>query len=281
MLCYNYVVMIKKHIVHSHHKPFFVYPVSAWQKLYSLLLFPLLYVAVIFLVVKLLSHTGFSVILQMSLSDIFVALVYTVGRIFIAYVLSLCVALPLALLATSGPVAEKIFLPIFDILESVPTLAFFPIFIIFFVRGGFLNAAAIFILFIAMLWNIVFTLVGGLKIIPQDIKQAASVFKISGWQYFKKVTLPAVFPQIVTGSILAVAQAWNIIIVAEVLHTYIPGGTGAQDLFGVGSVLVGASAAGQNDLFIVTILVMVLAIAFLNFFVWQKLLHYAQKFRFE
>ena len=273
--------MIKKHIVHSHHRPFFVYPVSAWQKFYSLLLYPLLYVVVLFFVVKLLSHTGFSVSLPVSLSDIFIALFYTVSRIFIAYVLSLAVALPLALLATSGPVAEKIFLPIFDILESVPTLAFFPIFIIFFVRGGFLNAAAIFILFIAMLWNIVFTLVGGLKIIPQDIKQAASVFKISGWQYFKKVTLPAVFPQIVTGSILAVAQAWNIIIVAEVLHTYIPGGTKAEDLFGMGSVLVGASASGQNDLFIVAILVMILAIAFLNFFIWQKLLHYAQKFRFE
>ena len=135
--------MLKKHIVHSHHRPFFVYPVSAWQKFYSLLLFPLLYVAAIFLVVKFLSHAGFSVSAPISLPDIFLALFYTLVRIFIAYVLSLAVALPLALLATSGSIAEKIFLPIFDILESVPTLAFFPIFIIFFVRGGFLNAAAI------------------------------------------------------------------------------------------------------------------------------------------
>jgi NitT/TauT family transport system permease protein len=93
--------------------------------------------------------------------------------------------------------------------------------------------------------------------------------------------IPAVVPYLVTGSLLAWAQGWNIIIVAEVLHTYIPGGTAANDPFGIGSVLVSASANGENGLFIVALLAMVFVIAVINFLVWQKLLHYAERFKFE
>jgi ABC-type anion transport system duplicated permease subunit len=93
--------------------------------------------------------------------------------------------------------------------------------------------------------------------------------------------LPAISPEIVTGSILAMAQGWNLIIVAEVMHTYIPAGTSAQDLFGLGSILVQSAVNGQNYLFVSTLLTMVLIIAVFNFFIWQKLLHYVQKFKFE
>jgi NitT/TauT family transport system permease protein len=205
----------------------------------------------------------------------------TLERLLIAYGLAVVVAVPLALLVTAGPFFETIFLPLFDILESIPILAFFPVLILVFIRYDFLNGAAVFILFLAMLWNLVFTLVGGLKIIPTDVKNAARVFKVNGFSYLRKILLPAIFPQFVTGSILAFAQGWNLIIVAEVLHTYIPHGSAAQDLFGLGSLLVQASAGGQNNLFILSLFAMVLVIAFLNFFVWQKMLHYAQRFRFE
>ena len=88
-------------------------------------------------------------------------------------------------------------------------------------------------------------------------------------------------PTLVMGSLLAWAQAWNMIIVAEVLHTYIPGGTASQDLFGLGSVLVNSSANGQVGKFFATLFLMVGIIAIINFFVWQKLLHYAERFKFD
>ena len=169
----------------------------------------------------------------------------------------------------------------FDILQSIPILALFPVIIMLFIRFGDLNGAAIFILFLSMLWNLVFTLVGGLKLIPHDIIDAAHIFGLHGVSYLKRLILPAIVPQLVTGSILAVAQGWNITIVAEVLHTYIPGGTSAQDLFGVGSILVSAAAHAQNGTFLGAVFTMVVIIALFNFFVWQKLLRLAQRFRFE
>jgi NitT/TauT family transport system permease protein len=209
------------------------------------------------------------------------ALGATLVRLSIAYVLGLLLALPLALLVTYNTWAERIFLPLFDVVQSLPSLAFFPIIIVFFIHYGWFDAAAIFILFLSMLWNMVFSLVGGLHVIPADIKDAGHVFGLRGWRYMTKILLPASVPYLITGSLLAWAQGWNIVIVAEVLHTYLPGSTSAVDLFGIGSILVHTAASGQSGDFIRAIVVLVLAIAALNFLVWQKLLHYAERFKFE
>lgn len=268
-----------RHVNHSHRHISISYPVSLAQRLYSIFVGPLIVVAIMVIAMKFFSlHLPLGTI---TFHDLLLALVYTIARLAVAYVLAVIVAFPLAFLATTTRAFESILLPLFDIMQSVPILAFFPILILVFIRFNFLNGAAIFILFLSMVWNLVFTLVGGINIIPKDVISAAGVFSIKGWLYFRKVLLPSLVPQFVTGSILAVAQGWNLIIVAEVLHTYIPHGTSAQDLFGIGSILVQASANGQTNIFIYSVMAMVLAIAFLNFFVWQKLLKFAQRFKFD
>lgn len=267
------------HHVHHHYVR---YPVTASERLWSIFLGPLIIVALVYLLLHFFPPfpaTGAGG--PVSYDTILVAALYTSLRLFVAYVLAIVVAVPLALAVTSSPALESVLLPVFDVLESVPILALFPVIILVFIQFNFLNGAAIFILFLTMLWNIVFTLVGGLKIIPKDIVYAAQVFGVNGMSRLRRVILPSLVPQFVTGSILAVAQGWNLIIVAEVLHTYIPGGTSAQDLYGIGSLLVSAAANARSDVFLATVVVMVAIIAFLNFFVWQKLLHYAQRFRFE
>lgn len=270
-----------KHIKHSRRSLHISYPISLGQKFYSFFIVPVVFLVIAIVIIWVLPSARFIPLPTTLWPLLFRALGASLSRIVIAFVLSLILSVPLALLVTRNNLAERILLPLFDIIQSIPVLAFFPVVIIFFIKVNFFNGAAIFIIFLSMLWNIVFNLVGGLKIVPGDIKAAAKVFKIKGWAFVRQITLPSIFPHIVTGSLLAWAQAWNIIIVAEVLHTYIPGGTPGQDLFGIGSILVRASAGGQNSILLASILVMVFAIAFLNFFVWQKLLHYAERFRFE
>ncbi len=257
------------------------YPVSFNERIYTIFLGPLIIVALMYAAYSfypLLAPPSGQVL---SLSTIILAAFYTFMRLVIAYVLAVLVAIPLAILVTYNSTIEAFLLPIFDVLQSIPILALFPVIIFIFIQYNYLNGAAIFILFLSMLWNIVFSLVGGLKIIPQDIIYAARVFGLRGFSYVRRLILPGLVPQLVTGSILAFAQGWNLIIVAEVLHTYIPHGTSAQDLFGIGSILVSAAANAQNEVFLACVLVMVVIIALINFFVWQKLLHFAQRFRFE
>lgn len=281
--CYTVIELTamdnRKHIHHSARHFGFSYPTSLWQRLHAAFT-PLIVIAALFIILGIFSIFPFGPA-AVSPGYIGTAIFDTFMRLLIAYILALAIAIPLALLVTKNSLMERLFLPVFDIAQSLPVLAFFPVVIIFFVRFGFTNAAAIFIIFLSMLWNIVFSLVGGLKVIPSDIKDAAQVFGIKGASFIRRILLPATIPYIVTGSLLAWAQGWNIIIVAEVLHTYLPDGSARADPFGIGSVLVNASANGQNAVFVVAILAMILLVAFLNFFVWQKLLRYAERYKFE
>lgn len=270
-----------RHIRHHRRHFGFSYPVSTSQKFYTIVVIPAIIVFALFVVVRAISPSSF-VSPSGNIFDYWLlALLATFVRLLVAYFLALIVAMPLAFLIYYSPRAERILLPLYDIIESVPVLAFFPVIILFFVRFNLLNGAAIFVIFLGMLWNIVFSVVGGLKAIPADIKSAARVFNLKGFTLVREVFLPAIFPNIVTGSLLAWAQGWNIIIVAEVLHTYLPAGNPSQDLFGIGSVLVNASVSNQGNVFIAAILIMMAAIGLMNFFVWQKLLQYAERFRFE
>ena len=202
-------------------------------------------------------------------------------RLFGAYLLALALGVPLGLLAEGSRRVESVLLPVYDVLESLPVLAFFPVIILFFLESGWLEGAAIFILFFSMLWTIAFSTIGGLKQIPRDVRAAGVTFGLSFWQRFRRILLPGLFPPLLTASILAVADGWNIVIVAEALHAYAPATAVARDLFGIGSILVNASAAGQQALLLSAMGLLVVFIALVNFFLWQPLLARAERYKFE
>jgi len=209
------------------------------------------------------------------------ALLTSIGRLLIAYFMSVVIGIPLALLAERNQSVQGFLLPIYDVLESIPVLAFFPVIILFFVRSNFLEGAAIFMLFFSMIWSIVFNTIGGLKVIPEDIKAVGHVFGLSKWEQFTKITLPALFPPLVTGSILSLAAGWNIVIVAEALNAYAPQSAQAHNLFGIGSILVTAATSGDNGALLAAMSVLVVTIAVVNLFIWQPLLGRAERYKFD
>ena len=106
------------------------------------------------------------------------------------------------------------------------------------------------------------------------------MYNISGFNYLTKILIPSIVPQLITGSIFAFAAGWNFIIAAEVLHTYILNGTTGNDLFGVGSLLVQSVSQQQTTIFVYSLITVVSVVVVLNLSVWQKLLSYAEKFKF-
>lgn len=218
---------------------------------------------------------------EVSPNIIFLATFNTLFRLLFSYVFSLILSIPIALLITKSERIEKYLLPIADIVQSIPVLAFFPIIVVAFIKFHALEGAVIFILFMEMLWNLVFSMIGGLKTIPKDILDASIIFNVKGFRKLRYVIIPAVFPYLITGSLLAWAAGWSILIVAESLHSYIPGGSASNDPLGLGSLLVNSFYNGQNSVFLASLIVMVIVIALINFFVWQKLLHIAERFKFD
>ena len=210
------------------------------------------------------------------------ALMASMARLFSAYALSLLIGIPLGLLVGLNPKAGNFLLPVYDVMESLPILAFFPIAIIFFVQSGFAEGAALLIIFFSTVWTVAFSVISGTKLIPKDVKAAGKVFGLSGLGQLWNITLPGLFPSILTASILAIADGWNLIIVAEALHVYAPpGSASAHDLFGIGSILVSASSSGNTPLLLSAMGVLVVSITLVNIFLWQPLLAKAERFKFE
>ena len=268
-------------IRHYHHHYHFSYLTSKKRHFSATLIVIAILMLIYLSLFKFLTPERNLNLSQLSLTIIFLATFNTLFRLLIAYVFALILAIPAALAITRTEKWEKILLPVADIVQSIPVLAFFPIAVIAFIKFNAVEGAVIFILFLEMLWCIVFSMIGGLKTIPKDILDTSKIFQIKGFKKLRYITIPAVFPYLITGSLLAWAAGWSILIVAESLHSYIPNGNPAKDPLGLGSLLVNSFYKGQNTIFLGTLITMIVVIVILNFFVWQKLLHLAERFKFD
>ena len=267
---------------HYSHRSRRVHKVSLLERLLLWLLIPVLLVAFAAAVIEFTGADVSSGIFgHAPIAYLGAAFLASFIRLLIAYAFSLVIGVTLALLILRSHVWERVLIPVYDVLESVPVLVFFPVIILFFIHYNLLQSAAVFILVLTMIWSIVFAAIGGLHVIPEDVLFVPKVFGLTRFQSFKKVILPSLFPSLVTGSLLAWAAGWNILIVAEVLQTYVPPGQNISNVFGIGSVLVQASSSGDQQLFIWSIIIIVIAIMLINILVWQRLLKYAERFKFD
>lgn len=146
-------------------------------------------------------------------------IVLTMGRLAIAYTISLGIALGMGVLAAEHKRFAAVFYPIYDIGQAVPILALFPIFFVYFSRifGGRigLEMTAILVLVLDMIWYMFLNVVGAVKSIPGEIKEVGRLLGFKGIGRIVHMVIPAILPAIVTGSILSWGTGWNTIIFAE------------------------------------------------------------------
>jgi NitT/TauT family transport system permease protein len=126
----------------------------------------------------------------------------------------------------------------------------------------------------AMMWYVLFNLIGGMKSIPSELDEAAKSFRVKGWMYFTKILLPASIPSLVTGSVTAFGGGWNALIVAE----YLSAGTLNYSVLGIGSLLNAEVKQGNIVLITLSVVAMSAAVLLLNAYVWKKLYAYSKKY---
>ncbi|MFQ5580072.1 MAG: ABC transporter permease subunit [Nitrospiria bacterium] len=202
------------------------------------------------------------------------------GRLTIAYFIALAWTLPAAIWVGENPRAYRIITPLAEIGASIPAPALFPFFVFFAIHifGG-MNGAAILLILTGMQWYLFFNLIGGVRNIPGDLKEAAKSFRLTKWQYWKRLYIPAVFPSLITGSITAWGGGWNALIVSE----YIVYQQKTYSVTGIGSMLDRAIyESGDSKMILFTLLAMIISIALLNRLFWRKLYLYAiTRYKFE
>ena len=104
--------------------------------------------------------------------------------------------------------------PLFQILRTIPPLAWLPIALAAFQQA---QPSAIFVIFITAIWPIIINTTVGVQQIPQDYRNVAKVLRLPKTKYFWKILLPSALPYIFTGLRIGIGLSWLAIIAAEML----------------------------------------------------------------
>ncbi len=136
-------------------------------------------------------------------------------RVAIGYSLAAVVGILAGVLIGAIPVLYEAFDPMFQVLRTVPPLAWLPIALAIFKNSG---PAGLFIIFITAIWPIVYNTAVGVQQMPQDYKNVAKVLRLSSQEYFFKILLPSIVPYMFTGLKLGIGLAWLAIVAAEMLR---------------------------------------------------------------
>ncbi|MEP0859642.1 nitrate ABC transporter permease [Trichocoleus sp. DQ-U1] len=141
-------------------------------------------------------------------------------RVAISYSLAAIVGIALGILIGTNKMMSKALDPIFQLLRTVPPLAWVPISLAALRQN---EPAALFVIFITAIWPILINTAVGVKQIPQDYNNVAKVLQLSRKEYFFNILIPAALPYIFTGLRIAIGLAWLAIIAAEIVMSGIVG----------------------------------------------------------
>src|SRR3984957_13384540 len=206
----------------------------------------------------------------------------TVLRMVAALIASLVFSLGYAAIAAKSKRAEKLLIPILDILQSVPILGFEAIAIAPFIGlfpGSLLGyeCAAIFAIFTSQAWNMTFSLYQSFIAVPHDLREAARMYHLSAWQSFWQLEVPFALPQLVWNMMMSVSGGWFFVVPSEAISV-----AGNNVLLpGIGSYI--SVAIDQRDLAAVfyAISAMLVLILIYDQLLFRPLLAWAQRFKFE
>src|SRR6202795_2407819 len=204
----------------------------------------------------------------------------TVLRMAAALVASLVFSLLYAALAAKSRQAEKILIPVLDVLQSVPILGFLSITVTGFIAlfpGRLLGveSAAIFAIFTSQAWNMTFSLYQSLRTVPVELIEAARMYHLSAWQRFWRLEVPHAVPALVWNMMMSVSGGWFFVVATEAITV-----AGQTILLpGIGSYI--ATAIEQRSLGAIGYAVMVMLVVILLYdqLLFRPLLAWSRKFK--
>lgn len=207
---------------------------------------------------------------------------YSLLRMTIALVISYVFAITYGVAAARNKKAEKILMPILDILQSVPILGFFPAAIFFFIALFHhswvgVEMAAVFLIFTSQAWNLAFAVYESVSSIPADLEEVSGSFGLKWWKKFTTLYIPASLPKLIYNGILSWSAGWYYLVAAEMISI----GSQQFNMHGIGSYLAEATYTGDYQGTIMGLSVLVMMILFVDLILWRPLRHYANRFRYE
>ncbi|HEV3119712.1 MAG TPA: ABC transporter permease subunit, partial [Gemmataceae bacterium] len=207
---------------------------------------------------------------------------YSLSRGVLAYVLSLSFTLVYGYWAAKDRIAERVLIPLLDILQSTPVLTFLPPLLLaaesLFPGSniGF-ELASIIMVFTGQAWNMTFSFYHSLRSLPQDMIEVATLYRFTTWQRFKWLEVPYSMMGLVWNSMMSFAGGWFFLTISEAFKT------GDQDfrIPGIGSYMSEAVKNKEYGSMLWALLAMALMIITLDQLLWRPVVVWAQRFRVE
>jgi len=206
----------------------------------------------------------------------------TLLRMLIAYIISLVFSIFYSYLAFYNRTAEKILLPLLDILQSIPVLSFLPgvvLALIAIFPGSRLGVelAAIILIYTGMAWNMTFSFYQSLISVPRELREVAKIYRLGWWQQVWTLDLPAGAIGLIWNSVMSVAGGWFFLMAIESFTV----GDQTFTLPGLGSYL--SEAANQQDYgaLVYGLAVLIGVIIIIDSLVWRPLIAWGEKFKME
>ncbi len=209
-------------------------------------------------------------------------LLRTTLRMFIALAASMVFSCVFAALTVKYKVAEKVLVPLLDILQSIPVLGFLSITVTMFIAlfpGSLLGVecAAIFAIFTSQAWNMAFSAYQSFRTVPAELVEATKIFQLSGWQRFWRLDLPFSMPSLLWNMMMSMSGGWFFVVASEAISV----SNQTIKLPGIGSYIALAIEQQNIQAIVWAIAAMLIGILLYDQLFFRPLISWADKFRFE
>ena len=203
----------------------------------------------------------------------------TMLRVIILIALTSLIWVPIGVWIGLRPKVAEAVQPIAQFLAAFPANVLFPFFVVVIATHKLdPNIWLSPLMILGTQWYILFNVIAGASAFPSDLKEAATLYKVRSWTWWRRVILPGIFPYYVTGALTASGGSWNASIVAEVASW----GDTKLKATGLGAYIAKATDAGDFHRVVLGIAVMSIFVVLFNRLLWRRLYTYAErKLRFD
>jgi NitT/TauT family transport system permease protein len=203
-------------------------------------------------------------------------------RMFVALFFSIVFTFLYGYAAAHSRRAEKVLIPLLDILQSVPVLGFLSITVTGFIalfRGSLLGleAASIFAIFTGQAWNMTFSFYHSLRSVPNELDEMATLYRLSRWERFTRLELPASMIGLVWNGMMSFGGGWFFLAASEAISVL----NRQYTLPGIGSYVAAAIEAKDLAALAWAVATMILLIVAIDQFFWKPLVTVADRYKLE
>uniref|UniRef100_UPI000363C973 ABC transporter permease subunit n=1 Tax=Xanthomonas sp. SHU 308 TaxID=1591201 RepID=UPI000363C973 len=198
----------------------------------------------------------------------------TLLRVVVLIALASVVWVPIGVWIGLRPKVAQRVQPLAQFLAAFPANVLFPFAVLAIVStGADPNIWLSPLMILGTQWYILFNVIAGASAFPTDLREAATIYHLRSWTWWRRVILPGIFPYYITGALTASGGSWNASIVAELAswgHTQV-------QAYGLGAYIARATAAGDGPRVLLGVAVMSLFVTLFNRAVWRRLYVFAER----